>query len=613
MRVTIGALTLVVLAAAAVADEVHGPEFGATRIVSEIAAVGGESDVDDYVADLAQGERLTVTVGATRRSRLQPRVTLIDPDGVERDTGASIRRRGKLMRFGGFEIDQTGRWALRIEPADENDGRYSLRTSVKPAPRFLDRFVELGGVEPLEKEWEIEAVDGAFLTVTVISKRGGEIVEVLGLRGASGAEMAINPVARRRVVTLRARRLNEGSGTYRLRLGIASGSANAILRISQRTPAERPRGRRAVSGEEPYLDARVEPLEGAFQDLVTLIGGGFGEDLPSVFFGGEPASAQSFTSGGAGVRVRPPPFEIGTVVSVRVVDALGQSNCRDAHFRYVEGDDPPPPPPEDVKVRSLQPESAVLAAGAQQVFTVGLNLPAPVGGAIVSVTQNGGVGSVPASVTVPAGDTTAQFTLTAGANSAVGRVTASRGSSIFSSVTVQGDDPPPPPGSAKIDISGWTVRQANATWTYTFPPGSEVEEGGYVIVARNAPKAAFETYWGVTLRSSVLYFDTLDGCPKINGSETYELLDDSGNSVDGPTTAMRSSAKQNFQRTPGAAAGLAGSWTTASSVVANASPGAGQPAPDTPNGIYISEFSDTTPSGTFIYEFVELHFDGPKP
>ncbi len=72
MRLSIGlatlALALAALAAGAVADGVHGPGFGATKITSEIAAVGGEPDVDDYVANLANGERLSVTVSAARRS-----------------------------------------------------------------------------------------------------------------------------------------------------------------------------------------------------------------------------------------------------------------------------------------------------------------------------------------------------------------------------------------------------------------------------------------------------------------------------------------------------------------------------------------------------------------
>jgi len=58
------------------------------------------------------------------------------------------------------------------------------------------------------------------------------------------------------------------------------------------------------------------------------------------------------------------------------------------------------------------------------------------------------------------------------------------------------------------DISGWTVTQANATVVYTIPAGTVIPANGYVVIGRDATKAAFQTFWGVTLGSNVIYLTT---------------------------------------------------------------------------------------------------------
>src|SRR5262245_47417528 len=90
-----------------------------------------------------------------------------------------------------------------------------------------------------------------------------------------------------------------------------------------------------------------------------------------------------------------------------------------------------------------------------------------------------------------------------------------------------------------LDLSGWKVVQANSASTLTFGLGTSIKPGGYLIIARNAPKTQFQTFWGVTLASNVTYINGTDlvggsGFPVINGSENYTLENASSTVVDGP-------------------------------------------------------------------------------
>ncbi|HVR38217.1 MAG TPA: Ig-like domain-containing protein, partial [Thermoanaerobaculia bacterium] len=69
------------------------------------------------------------------------------------------------------------------------------------------------------------------------------------------------------------------------------------------------------------------------------------------------------------------------------------------------------------------------------------------------------------------------------------------GSSTSISVTVS--------NGVAINIGGYTLTQANATLNYTIPAGTTIASHGYVIVGRNATKAQFEAFWGVTLAANV--------------------------------------------------------------------------------------------------------------
>ena len=157
-----------------------------------------------------------------------------------------------------------------------------------------------------------------------------------------------------------------------------------------------------------------------------------------------------------------------------------------------------------------------------------------------------------------------------------------------------------------INIGGYTLTQANATLNYTIPAGTIIPSRGYVIVGRNATKAAFETFWGVTLGSNVVYLNSADTMPQINGSETYTLKN-GATTIDGVTVAMATAGGESLKRLNGCgAANLASSWSRTASSTGN--PGTGAPAPCN-KGVFLSEFSDALGTGNFIYEFVELYND----
>jgi beta-lactamase superfamily II metal-dependent hydrolase len=156
------------------------------------------------------------------------------------------------------------------------------------------------------------------------------------------------------------------------------------------------------------------------------------------------------------------------------------------------------------------------------------------------------------------------------------------------------------------DISGWKLTQANATLNYVIPAGTTIPSKGYVIVARNATKAAFQTFWGRTLASNVVYINSADTMPQINGSETYTLFNAAGTAIEGASVAMDASGGSSFQRATCGAAGTLTSWSKVAS--ASGTPGTGGLA-TCGKGVFINEFSDALGTGNFVFEFIELFND----
>jgi len=162
-------------------------------------------------------------------------------------------------------------------------------------------------------------------------------------------------------------------------------------------------------------------------------------------------------------------------------------------------------------------------------------------------------------------------------------------------------------GGVSVNVGGWTITQANASFTYTIPTGTTIPAGGYLVIGRSATQSAFQTFWGRTLSSSTVYLNSNGAMPVINGSETYVLKNASGTVVDGTTIAMPSAAASTVQRKdPCLAAGSSASWTISATTAATPGSGAGAGCA---KGVVINEFSDADGTNNFVYEFIELHND----
>lgn len=153
-----------------------------------------------------------------------------------------------------------------------------------------------------------------------------------------------------------------------------------------------------------------------------------------------------------------------------------------------------------------------------------------------------------------------------------------------------------PPADA-LDLSGWRVVQTSSERTFTLPAGTVLPAGAVLVLGRDSSRGAFEQHWGA-LAEDALYVDTEDRFPAINGDETFSLLDPADTLIDGPTPAMASGGAMT--RTDVSAAG---SWTSAGE--GTATPGVGHEFSGSA-GVFITEVSDASGTGAYVYEFIEL-------
>ncbi len=151
------------------------------------------------------------------------------------------------------------------------------------------------------------------------------------------------------------------------------------------------------------------------------------------------------------------------------------------------------------------------------------------------------------------------------------------------------------------DLSGWRLVNTNTNFEYTFPGGTEVAGGGFVVVGRDSDRAAFEAEWGV-LDPSVVYLDSGNKVLINSTKRPYRLLDADGQVVDGPTVEIGSG--RSLQRRQGCVgAEEASAWND----VPRASGAPGRAALDACGaGVVISEMTD---GEDFKNEFVEIYFD----
>lgn len=104
--------------------------------------------------------------------------------------------------------------------------------------------------------------------------------------------------------------------------------------------------------------------------------------------------------------------------------------------------------------------------------------------------------------------------------------------------TDAGPPPPPPPPGDDYDLSGFRIENLEhdpPIQIGILPDNTVLAPGQHLVLARNASKADFEAFWGVTLGSDVVYLDAQlagGGVPNVNGDEAWALLSPSGALVD---------------------------------------------------------------------------------
>ncbi len=267
-------------------------------------------------------------------------------------------------------------------------------------------------------------------------------------------------------------------------------------------------------------------------------------------------------------------------------------------------------------VATIDPVDAAVVANASADFTVTLSHPAPVAGLSLAVTVVNGdsvsLGAVADGPTFAADALSASFTFVAGAEATSGKLTVGLVSEVSATITVVDA------ASLSQDVSGWKIVQTASDRTFVIPDGTLLNGGDYLVIGRGADKAAFEAFWQVTLPANAIYLQSGEvgsEFPSLNGDETFTLNDVAGTKVDGPSIPMTKTGDRDYQRlVPVGAADLEASWKKAPADPGKGpTPGSGQPAGATANGVYISEVSEAFGTGNYIHEFIELHFDGPKP
>ena len=150
------------------------------------------------------------------------------------------------------------------------------------------------------------------------------------------------------------------------------------------------------------------------------------------------------------------------------------------------------------------------------------------------------------------------------------------------------------------DLSGWRLLSDHPQFAYTFPAGTEIPAGGFVVVGREGGRAGFEAAWG-PLPAGVVYLDSGNKILVNGTARPYRLLDAAGQPVDGPTAEVRSG--QSRHRKAGCEAAAA-AWEQRAAAAGD--PGRGAP-PACGAGVILTEIAD---ADDFHHEFVEIHFDG---
>lgn len=342
----LAALLASALAAPAVADHPAGPPIGNNRFKSVIEAGPQGTDVDDYTAVLAVGDRLTFSVRSPFQSPLLPEVRLIDPDGRDRTAEAAVRERtgGKRVVVKGFPIDRTGTWAVRIAGRIETEGAYVVSFRVAAPPRADLRDQQIGDGE--ERTFAVEAAAGSSLDVDLSWGRGAP-VELVDVRDPAG-QVVVDDEGRGAADLVRAKKkgaklrklpLTGGDGAYAVRVRAARGATSFRIRTRVRPP-RRPTGQRKLDGVEPHvIRPLIDPIPGVEGQRVRIDAWNLSVGAaPRVLFGAAAGRDVIVDPSGGYLFVTVPAGEDGAIVPVTVINPDDQASVADALFEYV----PPP-------------------------------------------------------------------------------------------------------------------------------------------------------------------------------------------------------------------------------------------------------------------------------
>lgn len=152
-----------------------------------------------------------------------------------------------------------------------------------------------------------------------------------------------------------------------------------------------------------------------------------------------------------------------------------------------------------------------------------------------------------------------------------------------------------------INISGYKLRQFNALFNFVFPD-TILHEGDFIVIGRDCSKDSFETFWNTAFGDNVLYFNSNDAIPKINGDEIFALFDSTGMLIDSTYASQPSDGGVSMQRD----SSNVNTWNSYPSSSANPASFSGG---NHGSGLLITEFADTLGTGNFIFEFVEIYND----
>ncbi len=161
-------------------------------------------------------------------------------------------------------------------------------------------------------------------------------------------------------------------------------------------------------------------------------------------------------------------------------------------------------------------------------------------------------------------------------------------------------------GGSALDISGYQIIQYNSAATFTFPAGTTINPGQYIVIARSADQATFEADYGA-LPGGTIYFNGYDvvggnGFPVINGDEYYDLTDGT-NTIETTYDNFGNDPFTVKRNNPGDDASLQASWTSDHSPTPGAGAGTSSSA-----GLVINEYTD---EHSYQTAFIELYYDAP--